>query len=236
MGLSIIGAGFGRTGTASLKIALEKLGLGPCYHMSEVVARPDHVQRWHQAAEENVDWDGLYDGFHAAVDFPTALYWQELADHFSSAKVILSTRDPERWYASTQETILSPEWWSFAQKGPFGSMCAATIGRYFDGKIHDKDHVIARYREHVEAVQQSIPEDRLLVFQARQGWIRCVRFWGCRSPTGRFPTPTRKPKPKPCFGTSWHLPPTLRSVRQVSTNGHPRSRHLGTSPARSQRL
>ncbi len=187
MGLSIIGAGFGRTGTASLKIALEKLDAGPCYHMSEVFARPDHVQRWHHAAEGNVDWDALYDGFHAAVDFPTSLYWQELADHFPSAKIILSTRDPERWYASTQETILSPEWWSFAQNSPFGSMCAVTIGRYFDDRIHDKDHVIARYRQHVETVQQSIPEDRLLVFEARQGWDPLCAFIGLPVPDGPFP-------------------------------------------------
>src|SRR5271156_2655481 len=99
MALKVVGAGFGRTGTLSLKTALEKLGFGPCYHMAEVFARPAHVAMWHRLAFENqMDWDQLFSGFRATVDWPTARWWREIDAHYPEAKVLLSVRDPEAWY------------------------------------------------------------------------------------------------------------------------------------------
>src|SRR4051812_39683738 len=107
MTLSVIGAGLGRTGTASLKLALEQLGLGPCYHMKEVFEHLDaHVPVWDRAADgRTVDWDTLFQGYRSAVDFPAAAFYQEVAGRYPRAKVILTERDPERWYASFKETI-----------------------------------------------------------------------------------------------------------------------------------
>src|SRR3954452_7833833 len=102
MALKVIGAGFGRTGTLSLKIALEQLGFGPCYHMLEVIANPPFAEYWAQAAEGRMpDWDEVFRGYVSAVDWPSADYWSALAAHYPQGKVILTVRDPESWFRST---------------------------------------------------------------------------------------------------------------------------------------
>ena len=106
MPLKIVGAGFGRTGTLSLKNALEKLGFGPCYHMLEVMEKPDHLEMWHRLAFGGpMDWDLLFKDFQSAVDWPAARYWRELVDHYPQAKVLLSVRDADAWYKSVTDTI-----------------------------------------------------------------------------------------------------------------------------------
>ena len=110
MALKVVGAGFGRTGTLSLKTALEKLGFGPCYHMAEVFPRPEHVAMWHRLAFENHDGLGrtLSAASSATVDWPSARWWREIAAHYPDAKVLLSVRDPEAWYKSMSDTIYQP--------------------------------------------------------------------------------------------------------------------------------
>ena len=104
--LKVIGAGFGRTGTSSLKIALERLGFGRCYHFRNMLA-DWHVPRWRAIlAGAPPDWDALFRGYASTADFPVAAYYRELATHYPEAKVILSTRDPEDWYRSTRDTLL----------------------------------------------------------------------------------------------------------------------------------
>ena len=106
MALEIIGPGFGRTGTHSLKIALEQLGFGPCHHMFEVRDHPSSCRPgrpWHAASA--VDWDEVFRGYRAQVDWPGARVWRELARHWPEAKVILTVRDPDAWFDSVQATI-----------------------------------------------------------------------------------------------------------------------------------
>src|SRR5438093_5085141 len=127
MTLRVVGAGVGRTGTGSLKLALEKLLGGPCYHMLEVFPRPDHVQKWYAAMQgEETDWDALLDGFVATVDWPACTFWRDLADENLDAPILLSTRDPEDWWRSCDRTIWevfrrgddgnNPEWYAMATK------------------------------------------------------------------------------------------------------------------------
>jgi hypothetical protein len=187
MTLKIIGAGFGRTGTASLKMALEKLGIGRCYHMSEVLANPAHIDFWVDVANGRPDFDRIFADFAATVDFPACIYWRELLAHFGDAKVILSTRDASAWYESTQETILGPKWWDFTMQGPFGAMVKATIGQYFDGKVHDREHMLQRFHAHMAAVEAAVPPERLLVFEARQGWQPICAFLDLPVPSERYP-------------------------------------------------
>ncbi len=187
MALKIIGAGFGRTGTASLKMAIEKLGVGRCYHMSEVLANPAHNALWIDVANGRPDFDRIFEGFAATVDFPACIYWRELLAHFGDAKVILSTRAAEAWYESTQETILGPKWWDFTMQGPFGAMVEATIGRYFDGKVHDREHMLKRFHAHVAAINAAVPPERLLVFEAKQGWQPLCAFLGLPEPSEPYP-------------------------------------------------
>src|SRR5438105_250833 len=120
MTLRVVGAGLGRTGTMSLKLALERLLGAPCYHMVEVFSHPEHVPAWHAAAQGRMpDWDQLFAGYAAAVDWPSAAFWPELIEAYPEALVVLSVRDSESWWQSAHETIFatvgsgvagSPEW------------------------------------------------------------------------------------------------------------------------------
>ena len=106
--MKVIGAGFGRTGTASLKAALEMLGYGPCYHMSTVIRDTYRVRQWLEISHgRGLGWDEVLAGFQSALDWPAAAYWRELAEHYPGAKVILTVRDPDRWYDSVSATIFA---------------------------------------------------------------------------------------------------------------------------------
>ena len=103
--LEVIGAGFGRTGTRSLQAALLRLGFSKCYHMAEVGENPDHIPMWEDAARGKPQWDRIFDGYRAGVDWPVAAFWQELSDYYPEAKVILTTRDEDAWFQSVHNTI-----------------------------------------------------------------------------------------------------------------------------------
>ena len=191
MPLSVIGAGLGRTGTMSLKLALERLGHGPCYHMKEVFAHLDaHVPMWDRAADgERVDWDVLFEGYRAAVDHPAAGFYRELAAHYPEAKIILTVRDPERWFQSFTSTILHPmteplpdhlvAWGTMVRK--------AILDRVFAGNVADKTHVIASYERHNEEVKRTVPPERLLVYEVAQGWEPLCQFLEAPVPDEPFP-------------------------------------------------
>lgn len=187
MALQVIGAGLGRTGTLSLKLALEQLGLGRCHHMMEVFAAPAQIDVWRRAARgEATDWEALLDGFGAAVDWPSAEFYAQLAQAYPDAKVILTTRDPESWFRSTQATIFAPSDFKAAPPG-FGEMIAAVIGAKFDGRLDDRDHCIAVYERHNAKVRATIPADRLLEYQAGQGWEPLCAFLGLPVPEAPYP-------------------------------------------------
>ena len=191
MTLAVIGAGLGRTGTMSLKLALERLGFGPCYHMKEVFEQLDeHVPIWTQAASgRGVDWNVLFEKFEAAVDHPAAAFYGELADHYPGAKVILTVRDPILWLRSFRETIRRP----LTEPLPdhltdWGLMCDKVIlDRVFGGSVAEEAHMIACYARHNEEVKRTIPPERLLVFEVAQGWEPLCRFLGVSAPDEPFP-------------------------------------------------
>ena len=125
MGLEVIGAGFGRTGTLSLKLALEQLGFAQCYHMFEVMNHPEHVPLWRAAHRgEPTDWEALFAGYRAAVDWPSCNFWREQLDTWPDAKVILTQRDPERWYTSVMNTI-----WQSAGLASCQATCRTAMAR-----------------------------------------------------------------------------------------------------------
>jgi hypothetical protein len=197
MTLSVVGAGLGRTGTASLKVALEMLGLGRCHHMSEVFGSPEQVELWTRAAAGKPDWPAIFKGYGAAVDFPTSAFWRELASFYPDAKIILSLRDPEKWFESTQETILSPLAERSMPQMPFGPVVKNVVWRFFDNRIHDHDHMIAAFNRHNEAVKREIPKGRLLVFDAKEGWAPLCAFLGKEVPSDPFPRVNSKEEMRP---------------------------------------
>ena len=163
MALEIIGAGFGRTGTESMKRALERLGYGPCYHRYEVIPDKQRYETWQGIYDGTVtpDWDVVFDGFKATVDWPAARYWRELAAHFPQAKILLTYRDPESWYASMEKTILT-----FLRDPEKTDGMAPRLHRaVFGGNVQDKDHIIAVYERNISEVQKAIGPDRLLSYE-----------------------------------------------------------------------
>jgi hypothetical protein len=185
MALAVIGAGLGRTGTASLKSALEALGLGPCHHMSEVISNPEQKAIWRAAAGgEPIDWDHAYAGYRSAVDWPTAHYWRQLAAYYPGAKVILTTRDPADWYRSAAATI-GRTWAPGSDQASFGVRVISNI--VFSGRFEDREHAIAVYEAHNAEVRASIPPARLLDYDVAQGWEPLCQFLGKPVPAGPFP-------------------------------------------------
>ena len=187
MPLSVVGAGFGRTGTMSLKLGLEQLGFGPCYHMIEVFKDPKAPGYWEAAADgAPVDWEEVFAGFNSTVDWPSATFYRELAEAYPEAKVILTARDPEDWFRSTQATI-------FARKipddtdDPWGRMVLKVISDLFDRQMSNKDKLIEVYNRHNATVKQVIPPERLLVYQVSEGWGPLCNFLGVRVPDEPMP-------------------------------------------------
>ncbi len=186
--MKVIGAGYGRTGTMSLKLALEQLGFGPCYHMIEVFKNPQAADWWYEAGCDpaNANWARIFEGYSSTVDWPNATYYKELADAYPDAKVILSERDPDQWFESTQATIfknLPPP----GGDNPFGRMVGKVVGELFDGQMHDRDKLISVFKAHNARVREVIPAERLLVYEAVQGWEPLARFLGVAVPEGPMP-------------------------------------------------
>jgi hypothetical protein len=186
MALRVFGSGWGRTGTMSLKLALERLGFGPCHHMVEIFRRPDTAQLWIDAANGRPDWEAVFAGYGSMTDLPGAAYWRELAAYYPDAKIIHTMRDPDAWFDSTQATILSPESAANAPNPVLGAFFE-TMTRDFQGGMHDRKHMIDLFNRHNEAVLAAIPKERLLVFEVRQGWEPLCDFLGVAVPDGPFP-------------------------------------------------
>ena len=187
MPLSVIGAGFGRTGTMSLKLALEQLGIGPCYHMSEVFKNPAAPGYWEAAADgKPVDWEEVFAGYRSTVDWPSATFYKELADAYPDAKVILTVRDPEAWFTSTQATIFASRIFEDATSD-WGRMVLKVVGDLFDREMSNKAKLIDVYNRHNETVQRVIPAERLLVYDLSEGWNPLCRFLGVPVPDEPMP-------------------------------------------------
>jgi hypothetical protein len=190
--LEIIGPGFGRTGTNSLRLALEHLGFGPCHHMFEVRDKPELLPDWEAAARgEKMDWSKVFRGYRSQVDWPGARYWRELVEHFPKAKVILSVRDPDQWFDSVQATIVP----FMAARGKHPSvhvnaiaeMGYQTVAPIFGHRMSERDHAIRVFRKHIAEVQAEISSDRLLTFDLKGGWKPLCEFLGVDVPDIPFP-------------------------------------------------
>lgn len=186
MALKIVGSGLGRSGTMSMKLALEQLDFGPCHHMIEVFQHPETMPLWVEAAEGRPDWDLIFRDYVSMVDYPGCRFWRELADYYPEAKVLHTVRDPDQWFDSTQATIFAPG--SFADNPPpHLEKFFRAISADFAGSIHDRAVMTDYFRRHSAAVEATIPKDRLLVYQAGEGWDRLCPFLGVPVPETPFP-------------------------------------------------
>lgn len=194
MALTVIGSGFGRTGTKSLKEALERIGFAPCHHMHEVVEHPEQVAHWQAIASgKPVDWNDVFAGYQSQVDWPGAHVWRELSVAFPEAKVVHTQRPAEAWWSSYSKTIgklmstyknlpLPPH--ISAMMDAWKTMVGDTV---FRGKFTDRDTCIAAYNRNNEQVRDTIPASRLLVFDVAEGWEPLCKFLDVPVPSTAFP-------------------------------------------------
>jgi hypothetical protein len=215
MPLKVIGAGFGRTGTWSLCIALDQLGV-PCYHMSELFEKAphppfspyskeneSHLDFWHKVANGKAgteyDWEKVLSKYAATVDYPACCVWRELLSAYPDAKVILTVhpRGADAWYESIVDTIywLTETMWEFKVL-QFATPYFKKVGEMFrkliferslKGTISDRTKAIECYQQHIAEVKASVPATRLLVYSVDQGWRPLCTFLGVPEPSGEFP-------------------------------------------------
>jgi hypothetical protein len=196
--LRLIGAGFGRTGTASLKAVLETLGFDPWYHMQEVFGHPEHIPLWQAAADgKPVEWEALFEGYEATVDWPGCTFYQELMAQYPDAKVLLSVRDPDAWYKSATDTIYRRSQTGFLKSllplfmprlRRFIRMVDTIIWqRTFGGRFVDKAHAVSVFEAHIAEVKQTVPENKLLVYEVKEGWEPLCAFLNVPVPDVPFP-------------------------------------------------
>jgi len=172
MGLKVVGAGLGRTGTHSLKIALERLLGGTCYHMVELFPRPEHIPLWHGAirGDAEPDWSSMLEGFTATVDWPAAAVWDQLHRAFPDSVVLLSVRDDaQAWWRSFSETILQVMQRGGSPDDPWFAMSTDMLNK-FSPDYGDKDSAIAAYEAHNQAVRDAVEPGRLIEWRPRDGW------------------------------------------------------------------
>lgn len=192
MTLRVIGAGVGRTGTLSLKLALEELLAAPCYHMIEIFGRPEHIAAWHGAVRgEDTDWSALLSGYRAAVDWPAAEFWPELMDAFPDAVVLLSVRDADAWWESADATIWNamrtPMPVDQPHMGAWSAMVEDMMRRRFGAWPDDRDATIAAYHRHNERVRAEVPAHRLVEWRTGDGWEPICTALGMAVPDTPFP-------------------------------------------------
>jgi hypothetical protein len=187
MALTVIGTGFPRTGTMSLKLALNQLGFGPCYHASETFMHPEHVPLWVRAGGGEAVWDTLFEGYHATTDAPACYFWRELTERYPTAKVLHSTRDPEDWFASTQATVYGPDAITSEPTPELKPLRDMLEKRRGGGSVNDRAFLIDWFTRHEAEVKAAIPAERLLVFEASQGWAPLCAFLGVPVPDTPYP-------------------------------------------------
>jgi len=208
MPLKVVGAGVGRTGTASLKLALEQLLGGRCHHMLEILHDPAQVPGWTEAMDgRDVDWQELLSDYVALVDWPGASFWRELSAANPDALVLLSTRDADAWYRSASNTIFlgfeSPppgfeQWFASVQK---------MFGERFSDDLGNPTAMIDAFERHNAQVRAGVPAGRLLEWTVSDGWEPICERLGVAVPNEAFPATNSTNETRAIIG----LPPLPRA-------------------------
>ena len=192
MRLEVVGAGLGRTGTHSLKIALEQLLGAPCYHMLEVFGRPDDIPVWHRAVNgEMPDWNALFSDYRAAVDWPACAFWREISAANPDAVVLLSSRDTDGWWTSANNTIFQ----LVHRDLPPGEdavraqmdMAIDMFAKCFTPNWQDESEAKRAFEAHNADVRASVPADRLIDYRPGDGWEPICEKLGLPVPSEPFP-------------------------------------------------
>jgi Sulfotransferase domain len=192
--MKVIGAGFGRTGTMSLKVALQQLGFGPCLHMIDFLSGNPHLSDVFREAYDGktTDWKAELAGWESAVDWPGCSFYKEFMKLFPDAPVVLNVRDPEGWYKSTYNTIyqaamVMPQTPEMAAR-PANRMLRRVVWEGdLQSKFEDKPAALAIFESWNQGVRDTVPSDRLLEFNVIEGWKPLCDFLGQAVPDEPFP-------------------------------------------------
>jgi hypothetical protein len=189
MTLKVIGAGLGRTGTLSLKLALEHIGLGPCYHMSEMISHVRaHLPLWIESAKGNPQWDAIFEGYQSTTDYPGCMFWRELVAKYPEARVILSTRDADKWFESGAATVFSAEHRQMFEGNPMmAEFFRLTVFGDLEGRLGDRAKMVEYFNAWNQAVIDEVPAEKLLVYRAGDGWEPLCEFLGVPVPAEPYP-------------------------------------------------
>lgn len=197
--LKVIGAGFGRTGTHSLKLALETLGFGPCHHMFEIKHSSEQLELWHTISKTlEIDWNNVFAGYLSQVDWPGVNYWRQLTKAFPNSKVVLTYRDPKSWYQSFMSTIVRANRAGVVDDPNPHTRAMAEIvedivfRQTFDDRPEDENHAISIYLKHMADVMTEIPRERLLLYNVSEGWQPLCDFLDVEVPSVPFPSTNSK--------------------------------------------
>jgi Sulfotransferase domain len=201
--MKLIGAGMPRTGTLTQKIALEMLGLGPCYHMVDVLADLERAAQWDRALDGDVAWPEVFAGFNSTVDWPGGYFYRELMEFYPEAKVLLSVRDPAAWERSMRQTVwavrhgeslvrllssaqahVNPEWRGFLNM--IDRLVWQGKGTFASGHA-EPEQLIETMLRHREQVERAVPPERLLVWSVAEGWEPLCEFLQLPVPQAPFP-------------------------------------------------
>jgi len=189
--MDVIGVGGGRTGTHSLKTAINKLGFGPCHHMEEVLQNmPVQVPLWSAAVNGSPDWRTIYSGYQSAVDWPTACFYRELLKEFPSAKFVLTQRSPENWadsFGSTIYKLLAGRDQAPPEMHAWLDMANGVVAKTGFPADLDRDGLVNAFAAHSKMVKETIPASQLLVFAVQEGWEPLCTFLGEPIPDEPFP-------------------------------------------------
>jgi hypothetical protein len=192
MGLQVVGAGLGRTGTHSLQLALQQLLNGRCYHMIEVFGRPDDIPVWHRAINGDMpDWNEFLSDYRATVDWPAGAFWKEIWAANPDAVVLLSSRDTEGWWKSVSNTIFNiadlempvGEDAARAQK----VMALDMLAKRFTPNWQDETEAKRAFEAHNADVRASVPADKLIDWHPGDGWEPICEKLGLPVPSEPFP-------------------------------------------------
>lgn len=187
MSLRVVGAGLGRTGTSSLKLALEQLLGGPCYHMTEVFSNPDHIGAWRAAANgRNPDWGTMLRAYRATLDWPAASFWRELSLAFPRSVVLLSLRDPESWWESVRGTIFHPQNY-IGRRADWRAMWIDVVSHRFTSRLIEKQTCIDAFNRHNEQVRLGVDAERLVEWSVGDGWEPLCKALDLPVPAVDFP-------------------------------------------------
>ena len=188
MALKVVGAGVGRTGTHSLKLALEQLLGGPCHHMSEVRANPDQMPIWIDAIDRRpIDWQALLSSYRSLVDWPGASFWPELLAANPDALVLLWVRDPDAWYRSASNTIFIALTNPPSESEPWMAAVRRLLADRFSDHFDDPTAMIDAYERHNADVRARVPSEKLLEWTPSEGWDPICDRLGLTVPQEPFP-------------------------------------------------